>query len=114
MILIAGNPIVKTELRIQGIRMVLISARLPVSEKGSNQKPETLREEHLPYAKILEEVRSAITMGYEMAHVINDEFIHAISFLKYRSGDKAVMILAIRGTQEEIDSLQQDPVLKKH
>jgi len=93
--------------------MVLIYARLLLTSNKKNEA-ETLREEVLTYSEILGQVRTAVAAGYELAHVFSDETMNAVTFLKYKSGDKAVMIIAIRGTREEINNLQQDPVLKKY
>lgn len=94
-------------------RMVLTYARLLILGNKKNEA-ETLREEVLTYSEILKQVRTAVSAGYEMAHVFSDETMDAVTFLKYKSGDKAVMIIAIRGTREEIEKLQEDPALKKH
>ena len=91
--------------------MILISARLLVSETPG-QKPETLREGHMQYDEVLKEVRSALKDGFELTYIVDDEFIHAVSFLKYRKGDQFVMMLVVRGTREEINNLQIDSELK--
>lgn len=93
--------------------MLLIASRLPVSEK-SDQKPILVREAHLSYAEILKEVCAALTAGYEVTYFSEGEFHHLVTFLKYGPGDKDILILAIRGTKEEIDNLQIEPCVKKY
>lgn len=91
--------------------MVLIYARLLITGNKKNEA-ETLREETLTYSEILKQVETAVAAGYELAHIFSDESMNAVTFLKYKAGDKAVMIIAIRGTREEIEKLQEDPSVK--
>lgn len=93
--------------------MVLIYARLLTSEV-KKKEAETLREEILTYPEIIRQVRNAVAAGYELAHVFSDETMNAVTFLKYKSGDKAIMIIAIRGTKEEIERLQLEPCVRRN
>lgn len=91
--------------------MLLTCAGLQTIE---NDKPKLrfLREERLQYQEILKEVHSALTLGYELTYISSDEFNHIVTFLRYKSGDKEILILTVRGTREEIENLQQDPIVK--
>lgn len=94
--------------------MILIYSRLLVTDSKTPQKPELIREERLSYDEILKEVCVAISDRYELTYLSEGEFHHAVVFLKYGAGDKYMLILAIRGTKEEIESLQSEPSIKKY
>lgn len=93
--------------------MVLISARVLII-KGEPPKAEYMLEEHLPYAKVLEKIHSAMAEKYEPAFISDDEFTHLITFLRYVSGSNAVETITVRGTLGEIEDLQNDPLVRKH
>jgi hypothetical protein len=81
--------------------------------KSKPMAPTSQRQQFLAYPETLCEVHKALKDGYGIVNVRDSEFTHQIVFLKYDSEKKTLHTLAISGTKEEINQLQEDEIVKR-
>ncbi len=84
--------------------------------QGLEQKkmtPSSQTQKFLPYSETLQEIHKALSNEYGIVDIRDSEFTHQIVLLKYDSEKKTIHTLAIGGTKEEINQLQEDETVKR-
>ena len=71
-----------------------------------------MREELVSYLEGTGEISLALMMGYEITYLRSGETEGTMTLMRYKSGDKALLIVTLLGTRKEIDDLQRDPIVK--
>jgi len=75
--------------------------------------PSFQKQQFLTYPHALCEVRESLKDGYGIIDIRDSEFTHQIVLLKYDSNKKSLHTLAISGTKEEINQIQEDEIVKR-
>ena len=84
-----------------------------VEIKEKEWKTECFKEKFLKYPDALKEIHLELINKYCVTFIGENEFSHVVALLKYVSGDSTIYTLIIRGTKEEINDIQKDPVVAK-
>lgn len=75
--------------------------------------PKSQTQKFLDYPKTLQEIHEALKNGYGIVDIRDSEFTHQIVLLKYDSEKKTLHTLAVAGTKEEINQIQEDEIVKR-